>query len=274
MKHGIGFAVKDDIPYLFDIWKAGFPDTDEYIKCFYKENFERMKVLVYYKDGKPVCMINVLDAVFRNCNSVKNAKYLYAGTTLPAYRKKGYFRALIEYLTEYALKEDCALFCKPALKERIAFYESYGFVRDAYFSLVTIQPEEKESLSFEDIEYAEYNRMRNIAFSDIPYAEWSDEHIRWCIEENALFDGRTMKIRFNGKDCFFMAYPKDRTLIITETNLSLFELKSLSGALCDLFKTELIKAYMPESCKEGESIVSSIVYNAPLLNTYVNLILI
>lgn len=274
MKNGIGFAKKDDIPFLYDIWKAGFPDSDEYIKCFYERNFERMKVLVYYADGKPVCMINMLSAVFRNGESVKNAEYMYAGATLPEYRKKGYFRALTEYLTGYAVKEDCALFCKPALKERVAYYESFGFKRDACFRLVTVHPERNAPLSFTDIDYKEYNRMRNKAFSDIPYGEWSDEHIRWCLEDNEFYDGRTVKISLSGKEYFLMAYPQDSELIITETDLSLDELKELSGSLCDLFGTELIKAYMPDSYKEGESIDSSIVYNAPLLNTYVNLILI
>ena len=53
------------------------------------------------------------------------------------------------------------------------------------------------------------------------------------------------------------------------------QLKQLGGALCDMFKTKLIKAYLPDfSCNEGEKIVSSAVYNSPLNNTYVNLILI
>jgi hypothetical protein len=139
---------------------------------------------------------------------------------------------------------------------------------------VTVPPQGNAPLSVTDIDYKEYNRMRNKAFSAKPYAEWSDEHIRWCMEDNAFFDGRTVKISLNGNDYFLMAFPQDNELIITETDLSLDQLKELSGSLCDLFKTERMKAYLSDFYQEGESIASSIVYNAPLLNTYVNLILI
>ena len=55
----------------------------------------------------------------------------------------------------------------------------------------------------------------------------------------------------------------------------LSRLKEASGALCALFKADRLKAYLPEySCSEGEEIVSSVAYHAPLCNTYVNLLLI
>ena len=117
--------------------------------------------------------------------------------------------------------------------------------------------------------------MRNAAFSGLPYAKWSDRHIKWCIDENEYFSGKTIAINANGEQYFLMGSPEGDTLIITETNLSLKQLKEFSGALCDLFNTKLIKAYMPDfSCVEGEEIISSLVNNLPLRKTYVNLILI
>ena len=42
-----------------------------------------------------------------------------------------------------------------------------------------------------------------------------------------------------------------------------------------MFGVGVLKAYLPDyTCGEGEEIVSSVINNAPLHNTYVNLLLI
>ncbi len=71
-----------------------------------------------------------------------------------------------------------------------------------------------------------------------------------------------------------MCYPVNDTLIITETDLSPDALMSLSGSFCEFFGANELKAFMPETCTEGEKIISSIVFNGPLKKTYVNMILI
>ena len=83
--------------------------------------------------------------------------------------------------------------------------------------------------------------------------------LKWCIKENEFFSGRTLKFQYDGKLHFLMAFPDDETLIIDETDLSLNQLKEISGALCDLFETKTIKANLPEFlCDEGEKIIFSI----------------
>ena len=117
--------------------------------------------------------------------------------------------------------------------------------------------------------------MRNEAFSAMPYAKWQDEYVRWCVDENAYCSGKTLGIKHDGKDYFLMGYTEDEQLIINETSLSITQLRQLSGALCDLFGADNIKAYLPEAaCDEGEAVISSFIYNTPPRHTYVNLILI
>ena len=275
MNNGIRLAVKQDIPALCEIWKQCFNDSEDYIRCFYEENFERIDVLIYEADEKPVSMVNMIDAEFINKNESYKVKYIYAGGTLSDYRKKGYFTMLFKYTFERAKQNGYGLFLKPATQRLAKYFVTLGAEIDSYFRLVTIPPNKKLPLSAFDISYSKYNHMRNEAYSDIPFARWDDGHIRWCVKENEYYHGRTLKITLNKKDYFLMGYPEDNTLIINETDLSVNQLKQLSGALCDLFGTELIKAYLPDfSCDEGERIISSVVYNTPVCNTYVNLILI
>ncbi|MBR3149668.1 MAG: GNAT family N-acetyltransferase [Eubacterium sp.] len=267
-------ALKQDIPALCDIWKACFSDSDEYVKLFYDENFERIEVLALFVNEKPVSMINLLDASFADEKAHRKSKLIYATGTLPEHRKKGYMGALIEHVTDKAKKEDFALFLKPSSPSLIKYYKKYGFELDSYFRLITVTPNKKQDISASDLSYKEYNRMRDAHFSKAPYVKWQDEHLRWCAAENEYFNGKTLKLRQNGNEHFLMCYPEGRHLIISETDMSLTQIKELSGALCDMFSTEAIKAYVPDTFSEGERIVSSLVYNAELKNYYVNLILI
>ena len=116
--------------------------------------------------------------------------------------------------------------------------------------------------------------MRNAAFGARPHVEWPDRHVRFCVAENEWFGGKTLAVEMDNAVHFLMGAPEAETLLITETDLSLPQLQRAGGALCVEFGTSLLKSYLPDfSCTEGEEIVSSIIYNAPLRNTYVNLIL-
>lgn len=275
MDDGIRPAVKQDIPALCEIWKSCFSDSEEYIRLFYQNNFERIKALAYFADGKPVSMLHLLDATFKYKNSSQPAKFIYATGTYPEYRKKSYMSAIINYVTEMADKNGYALFLKPSSPSTAAFYKSFGFEAESALNLVTLFPSEKQPLAVYELSFTEYNRMRNAAFSAISYVEWDNAHINWSIEENKYFSGKTLRIDLKGKKYFLLGYPEDNTLIINETDLSVSQLRELSGSLCDIFGTKLIKAYMPDfSCEEGERFTSSLLYNTRVSNPYVNMILI
>lgn len=275
MIDGIRLASKQDIPALCAVWKASFPDDDDYIQYFYEENFDRIKVQVYVINDVPVSIVHIMDCCFAAGNEQRNAKFLYAGGTLPDYRKKGCFTKLMKYVTEEEKRNGNAVFLKPSAPEYIEYYKRFGFEPDSYFRLVTVNPGEIQPLSVSPLSYEKYNRMRNSAFSHLPYAKWDDRHIKWCVDENEYFSGKTLAVSLDGEEYFLMASPEGNTLTVTETNLSVSQLKRVSGALCDIFGTDVLKAYMPEfSCNEGERIIASVVDNAPLISTYVNLILI
>ena len=268
-------ASKRDIPFLCEIWKACFCDTEEYIKYFYEENFSRIEVLVFCVDNKPVSMVNMLEASYESGEKSQGARLIYATGTLPEHRSRGYMGELIKHACKNAKQGGYAIFLKPSKPSLVEYYSKFGFEVDSYFSVVNFEPCEKQGCEFSEISYKEYNKMRNSAFSEIPYVKWSDEHLDWCDKENAFFGGKTLSVTLDGAEYFLMAYPEEKTLVITETNLSLSLLKQISGDLCQTFETEIIKAYMPcNSDKAGERIISSVAYNTQVCNTYVNLILI
>lgn len=260
---------------MSEIWRRCFHDSDSYISFFYREAFDFITPYVYAVDGVPVSMLHLFDASFVNGASRLKARYIYAGSTHPDHRRSGYYAALFRYIENEARANGSVLFGKPALREMIPYYQTLGFAQDACFRLVSVCPGESVKLNAYPASPEEYNRMREQAFSVHPHVEWQDRHVRFCIEENAFFGGKTLALELDGSLRFLMAAKQDRVLRISETDLSPSELRRIGGALCALFDAELIRAYLPDyCCDEGEEIVSSLVYNAPLDNTYVNLLMI
>ncbi len=276
MKSDIRMANEHDIPDLCAVWQSCFPDPGEYIRLFYRENFGRIGVLVYTVDGKPVSMVNLMDAAFAEGLREDPVKYVYAVGTLPEYRDKGLMRSLLLSAAHTAEEKGYGLFLKP-VPALIEYYSYLGFTEDSHFKLFEAAPgkNREENIYFSPISAEEYNRLRNRAFNGRPYVKWSDSHLRWCVKENGFCGGKTVAFTLDGGTRFLMACPSEGVLRIIETDLNPEQLRRISSALCGLFSVSRILAYLPEdaSCK-GSSDVSSLVFNAPLRRTYANLLLI
>ena len=275
MFNGIRPAEERDIPSLCRIWNVCFGDGEDYVRFFYRENFDHITTIVYAVDDKPVSMLHWFDASFVDGDDALDAKFLYAGGSLPEFRKHGYYTALFHYIEEYARNNNCAMFGKPVRRDIIPYYKTLGFEQDASLMRLTVCPEIREAVTFSPVSAKDYNRMRNAAFSSHPYVRWSDSHVQFCINETAFFGGRTLTVGLDGREYFIMCAPQNDELKVIETDLSQKQLKRTAFALCEMFSVNQLTAYLPDySCSEGEEVVSSIVYNGPLRNTYVNLILI
>ena len=61
MNTDIRLATVDDLPVLIDLWQSCFGDSKDYIRYFYRENFSRIRILVYCLNDKPVSMIHMMD---------------------------------------------------------------------------------------------------------------------------------------------------------------------------------------------------------------------
>ena len=275
MRSEIRLADERDIPDLCELWQSCFSDTEEYIRFFYRENFSRISVPVYTLNGKPVSMIHLMDAAFADGPDEHPVRFVYAVGTLPACRKNGFMRSLLLSAARSAKEKGYGLFLKPS-PHLAEYYAALGFVLDNRFRLFAADPEPagRKDVSFTSISAEEYNRLRNAAFSGRPFVKWPDAHVRWCVDENAFCGGRTISLSLDGNTHFLMGYPDDGVLRVTETDLGPEKLRQAASALCERFGTARLEAFLPEeSCREGETLVSSVVYNTPLRRTYANLLL-
>ncbi len=275
MRSNIRLAAERDIPDLCELWRSCFPDPGDYIRFFYRENFSRISVPVYILDGKPVSMVHLMEASFADGPDDYPVRFVYAVGTLPGCRGKGFMRSLLLSAARSAEENGYGLFLKPA-PHLEKYYADLGFVLDSRFRRFSAEPEPdgRKDISFAPISAEDYNRLRNVAFSGRPFVKWPDDHVRWCVDENAFCGGRTLSLSMDGSTCFLMGYPDGGVLHVTETNLSTGKLRLAASALCSLFGTARLEALLPEeSCREGDAVVSSVVFNAPRRRTYANLLL-
>ena len=275
MRSEIRLASRRDIPELCALWQACFPDTGDYIRYFYRENFSRISVPVYTLEGRPVSMLHLMEAAFAEGGEEYPVRFVYAVGTHPACRSRGYMRALLLSAERAAEEGGYGLFLKPAPR-LTAYYASLGFVRDSCFRLFTAEPEPdgRRDISFRPLSPEEYNRLRNAAFSGAPFVKWPDAHVRWSVHENAFCGGQTLVLTVGGSAHFLMGCPMDGVLRVTETDLCPEELRLAASALCGRFGTSRLEAYLPEErCGEGAAVVSSAVFHAPLRHSYANLLL-
>ena len=276
MQSEIRLASERDIPELCTLWAACFPDPGDYIRYFYNENFSRISVPVYTLNGKPVSMLHLMDAAFADGQDRYPVRFIYATGTLPAHRGSGFMRKLLLSVKRSAEEGRYGLFLKPS-PPLTEYYEALGFMPDNRFRIFTAEaePDGRRDISFTSISAEEYNRLRNEAFSGRPYVKWPDAHVQWCVDENAFCGGRTLTLSLDGNTYFLMGYPVNDALRVSETNLRPEQLRLAASALCGLFGTARLEAFVPEeSCGEGNTVVSCAVFNAPMRHTYANLLLI
>jgi GNAT superfamily N-acetyltransferase len=276
LRSDIRLATEEDIPELIELWKSCFPeDSEEYIRYFYRENFSRIRVPVYSLNGKIVSMIHLMDAVFANGTDEYPVQFVYAVGTRPDCRGKGILQSLLLSVFDSAKENGYGMFLKPS-PELMNYYTRIGFAEDSRFRIFTIEAVQdgQKDFSCAPLSAEEYNRLRNRAFSTRPFVKWPDEHIRWCVDENDFCGGRTLSLKSGNDTHFLMCCPEGDVLRIIETDLEPDQLKTAAFGLCKMFGKSRLKAYLPEEVfREGPDVVSSLVFNAPLRQTYANLLL-
>lgn len=121
-------AQESDIPELKALWKTVFGDSDDVIDFFFSYVADINNTYVYKSNGKCISAFYLIDAPIKEGNAIRNAKYLYAAATLPAYRNCGYMGEMIEYAIQW-LKfagYDYLYLC-PANEKLYSYYEKFGF---------------------------------------------------------------------------------------------------------------------------------------------------
>lgn len=95
---GCAYARPEQASDLKTIWLRSFPgDTGEDVDAFFSALFRPEECLVYLAEGQPVSMTFALPAVFRAQGESVPVQYIYAASTLPEWRGRGFSGRLLEF---------------------------------------------------------------------------------------------------------------------------------------------------------------------------------
>ena len=99
---------------IVPLWNEAFGDSKEDI-VFFIENIKNARCFAYFKNGKAVSMLYLVDCVLDG----KQSHYIYVACTTENCRKKGYMSALIRHCV--AEFDDVCLI--PANEKLIEYYK-------------------------------------------------------------------------------------------------------------------------------------------------------
>jgi GNAT superfamily N-acetyltransferase len=125
----IRFADYGDIPRLKKIWKESFDDSDCVIDMFFDSCFGDAEALVFCV-GKDICSALYM---IPTAISGRPASYIYAASTLPEHRGRGFMSELMRSAVSLSKeKGDSAVFLVPANVSLYDYYARFGFERGFY----------------------------------------------------------------------------------------------------------------------------------------------
>ncbi len=211
---------KEYIPYLKNIWKECFGDSDKYIDFFFENRYKDDNVVIKICDDIPVAMLFVLEADIIVNDKAEKYGYIYAVSTLKAYRGRGISTELINYAnSNFGLK---GTFLVPASESLFNFYK-YRDYKEA-FSLKEVLFETYENkvdmYVIDEISADKYTELRDNMFLQEGYVKWGCEAIKYALEENVFIGGKNYYIEYNGNVYAVMGYSEKGRFFAREAVIS------------------------------------------------------
>lgn len=242
-----------DSRQLIELWEICFGDERQYIESFFKAFRATMKVCVAYFDGKIVSAIYCLPANVVYGKNAEKAWYLYAVSTLPEYRKKGYASALLEELKKEEDGIQC-LILTPSSEVNRFFYKKLGFIDGPYCKRFDFEYNNQPcGVTLEERKDENIFEIREKRLKEVPHISWGEEHIKFATDGNVFFavaDGKTVG---------YFHYEKDgNEILLDEVCVDKKYLDDTLNEACKKFDVKKLKVYSyydEKCCKEYKSMI-------------------
>ena len=196
--HRITFAGPGMRDSLLDIWQVCFEEQLAPVRYFFDTYFEPQNCLVYEVNDEAVAMVHLLPAHIVCNNTLLQAHYIYAASTLPAHRSKGYMGALLQQAAEIGAKRgDMYSFLLPSHSELYRYYGHLGYVPYFQTRFVTLPSCQlyalaaggQKSALTPNYQQVESSRNAHIHATDGSVI-WSEKAISYATGISQLYGGR------------------------------------------------------------------------------------
>lgn len=172
------------IPALQALWQAAFGDSEDIIRDFFATAYAPHRCRCVTENGELTAALYILDTF---CRGDKFA-YLYAVATDPAYRNRGYFRALMADTHRYLRGNGYAgVLLYPADDTLRQTYARMGYRNAAKVRTIACDAA-MESAGLREISAAEYGDLRKAYLSDAD-VQHAEENLRFLASFARFYAG-------------------------------------------------------------------------------------
>ena len=204
-------SLKNENPEVFrKIWKIVFGDSDKWLDMYMKEYMDDEKAFVLKDEGAMQSILSYYEHRALLCADgmcYEKAPCFYAGSTLPGRRKRGYFTAIMEYVTEKIKEagyENVSIF--PAEEWLFDYYRERFDFKDFYYvneinadsgDLMAWEYGMKEGrdLSLNVISASKYNSVREKILKGKSHLAFTDKQMKMQKETAMLSHGNLYEIK-------------------------------------------------------------------------------
>lgn len=234
-------AGKQDIPFLKQIWKECFGDSDQYITRYFDTLFDHITVAVKRSDGIPVSMVSMLPVNLHTPGGNYPGHYIYAAATAKAFEGNGYMSELLDYACDLAAERGDQFSCLiPATPSLFPFYQKRKYLTVSYKNVKLVSPPSRLLLSepetgtlLTDLEEdAFFERRRGFLKKQDAAVVFDEHYFSYLYLEMRHTGVFTIGI---GETDYAVCYLECGLLTVKETSLSEQALTECLPALCKRF---------------------------------------
>lgn len=168
----------DDFSGIFSLWSSVFGDGEDFVRPFLENIVVPGRGFVAIEDETVAAAAFIVDGI--HVSAVKHP-YIYAVSTLPEFRGRGFGKAVSLACAQLISKGDGVPCLHPAEPSLFDWYAEMGFhpavsIREG---TVTLSSAPSESVPLTKIAHAEYGALRRSMLSGVAFADFSDKLLRW-----------------------------------------------------------------------------------------------
>ena len=179
-------ASEQDIPFLKQLWKERFADSEEYIADYFNTLFDRITVVVKRQAGVPISMVSMLPVTLSTPQGSCRGHYIYAAATAKAQEGRGCMSELLEEACRLATaRGDCFSCLIPATPRLFSFYQKRLY----------------QTISYKNMKFISFSELSPVGSSLAPLSILDEE--AFFTRRERFLQSRSAVLRF---DCDCLSY--------------------------------------------------------------------
>lgn len=194
-------ATQDMYKDLGTMWQACFGETPDNASFLLDNRVPLTNCAVCIVDGTLVSALYMLEFSLDLGGYFTPAYYIYGVGTMPQFRSQGYMGALMQYTEGIAIHRGVRyLALLPCNEGLYNYYEKFGFFQCFSADFITLSRDElltmcpypcSSGLS-SSTPLRDFGALRQSNFSGAGFAAWGSPHIKYAMNLNTRYGGRTV----------------------------------------------------------------------------------